>query len=111
VTVEEMQGLAELVGLPFPEFTARYVRQVGESYSLIEKPNHECVFWDALRGCTVYDARPMQCRTWPFWPAHLESTEAWRRTQAFCPGAREGRVYPVEEIEAMARRAALALGG
>ena len=113
VTVEEIERLAESLGLgqSIPEFTSRYVRQVGEAYSLVEKPNHECIFWDATRGCTVYEARPMQCRTWPFWPKHLESAEAWARTQVFCPGARGGPVHPLEEIEAQARRAAEALGG
>jgi Fe-S-cluster containining protein len=105
-----MRRLAEFVGLPFDEFTSRYVRRVGDRYSLVERPNGECVFWDAASGCTVYDARPAQCRTWPFWPGHLESPEAWRRTQAFCPGSRQGPLVTLDEIEAQARRAAAALG-
>jgi Fe-S-cluster containining protein len=110
VNVEEMERLAQTLALSFDEFTARFVRQVGTSYSLIEKPNHECVFWDSSRGCTVYDARPVQCRTWPFWPAKLASPQDWAVTQTFCPGTRGGPVHSLEEIEAQARRAAQALG-
>ena len=110
LSVDEMQSLAGHLGLEFEQFTQRFVRQVENGYSLIEKPNHDCVFWDAAVGCTVYEARPMQCRTWPFWPAHLESPQSWQRTQAFCPGCRgDGPVFAVEEIEAQARRAALAM--
>ena len=108
VTVEEMERLAERLRLSFPEFTRQYVRQVGDRYSLIEKPNYDCIFWESGSGCTVYEDRPGQCRTWPFWPAHLESPAAWGRTQEFCPGARGGPVISLEEVEAQARRAAIA---
>ena len=108
LTVQEMEALAARLGLAFSDFTGQYVRQVGDRYSLIEKPNHDCIFWESGHGCAVYEVRPVQCRTWPFWPAHLESAAAWARTQSACPGTRGGPLIPVEEIEAQARRAALA---
>ncbi len=101
--------LARQLDLGLDEFTTRFVRQVGDRYSLREHANGDCVFWDQTAGCTVYAARPVQCRTWPFWPAHLRSPDAWRETQAFCPGAREGPLISVEEIEFQARRARAAL--
>jgi Fe-S-cluster containining protein len=106
---DAMTQLADHLHLPLDEFTTRYVRRVGDRFSLIERPGGECVFWDASSGCTVYPARPAQCRTWPFWPIHLDSPESWRRAQAFCPGARRGPIVPLEQIEAQARRAAVAL--
>ena len=40
--------------------------------TLRERANGECVFWDRQAGCTVYPARPAQCRTWPFWESVTE---------------------------------------
>lgn len=100
----EMAGIAEHLGLPFDEFTRAYVRRVRDGYSLRERPNGDCALWDDERGCTVYPARPLQCRTFPFWPEHLESPEAWRRLQAACPGARDdGTRHALVAIEGAAR--------
>lgn len=56
VSAEEIQQLAEFRGVPVEEFSARFVRLVGDRYSLIEKPEGDCIFWDKQAGCTVYPA-------------------------------------------------------
>lgn len=98
VSVEEIQRLAEFRGEPLDEFSRRYVRRVGSRYSLIEKPGGDCVFWDKAVGCAVYEARPTQCRTWPFWDENVETPEDWERTKSVCPGSGRGRHYSAEEI-------------
>lgn len=98
VTDEELEILAGTVGMPVEEFAAAYSRRVGRRRSLRERPNGDCVFWDGSRGCTVYAARPAQCRTWPFWASNVESPEAWEKMRAGCPGAGQGELIPVEEI-------------
>jgi Fe-S-cluster containining protein len=98
VTVEEIARLAESRGEPIEEFSKRYVRRVGARYSLIEKPGGDCVFWDAKAGCTVYQARPIQCRTWPFWEENVETPEDWERTTEACPGSGRGRLHTADEI-------------
>lgn len=109
VSLQEMHALATRLGLTLDAFSRQYVRLVGDRFSLIERPNGECVFWHPADGCQVYPDRPTQCRTWPFWPAHLHTLESWQRTQTFCPGTRQGPLVPIHEIEAQARRAAEAL--
>ncbi len=98
VTPEEIARLAEFRGEPIEAFSRAFLRQVGPRYSLIEKPGGDCIFWDKQAGCTVYPARPVQCRTWPFWEENVETPEDWREVQGRCPGAGRGRVYGVEEI-------------
>ena len=104
---EEIERLAAHLGLEVDEFGRRFVRQVGHRHSLIERPNGDCVFWDRASGCTVYETRPVQCRTWPFWEENLEDPGEWDRVREGCPGAGSGRFYSVEEIEAAAARTAL----
>ena len=104
VNNEEIVALARLVQLPVEQFEDQYVRRVGARKSLIEFPNGDCVFFDGQsRKCTVYDARPRQCRTWPFWESNLKTPEDWKHTCAVCPGSGQGKLHTLEEIESQRR--------
>lgn len=94
----EVTALTKLRGEKEHEFRALYTRNAKGQVTLREKANGDCVFYDRQKGCTVYRARPRQCRTWPFWESNLESQETWDRTVAICPGSGEGELIPVEEI-------------
>lgn len=94
----EVAAIAERLGEPVEQVEAVYTRIVGRRRSLRERVNGDCVFWDRKQGCTIYDIRPRQCRTWPFWESHLASPEAWQRVQKSCPGAGQGALIPAEEI-------------
>jgi len=98
VSVEEIEAIARFRKLPVEEFSRHFVRRVGEHYSLIERPGGDCIFWDREQGCTVYEARPVQCRTWPFWPENVETPEAWKHITEVCPGSGKGRHFAATEI-------------
>ena len=85
---EEIEELAKFLGLSPGKFGERYLRKVGRRYSLLEKPGGDCIFFD--KGCTVYPARPVQCRTFPFWRSHLKSQRAWDEIAGECPGIGQG---------------------
>ena len=97
----EIEALAKHLGLSVDSFGERYLRKVGRRYSLIEKPGGDCVFFD--KGCSVYPARPTQCRTFPFWRSNLKSERAWNEIADECPGIGQGQLFPVEEIEVLKR--------
>ena len=101
VNKAEIAALAAEVGLDEAEFESRYVREIGVRKSLVELDNFDCVFLDGkTRKCTVYNARPRQCRTWPFWDSTVRSPEAWAYTCEVCPGSGKGKLYQLEHIEA-----------
>ncbi|MEO6807603.1 MAG: YkgJ family cysteine cluster protein [Isosphaeraceae bacterium] len=104
VDAEQIQRLADHLRLSVEDFGRQYLRQVGQRLSLIERPNGDCVFWSRSSGCTVYQARPNQCQTWPFWPDNLESPEEWARATRTCPGTGQGQWFSLEEIRASAAR-------
>jgi Fe-S-cluster containining protein len=53
------------------------------------KDSHEvCRFLDG-KQCSVYEARPTQCRTWPYWPENMNA-KAWGEIAKFCPGIGKG---------------------
>ena len=74
--------------------TVRYFYE--ERFSLNEKSNYDCIFWDKI--CTIYPSRPHQCRTYPFWKRNLVSEREWNKTAKFCPGINRGQLYSFEEI-------------
>ena len=105
VTDEEIAALAARLGLPLVPFEAQYVRDVNGRKSLVELPNGDCIFFDNVaRLCTVYEDRPVQCRTWPFWRSNIRSPEAWQHTCSVCPGSGRGRLYSVDEVLEQARK-------
>jgi uncharacterized protein len=38
---------------------------------------HGCIFLSDMGQCRIYEHRPIQCRTYPFWPSLLEDRESW----------------------------------
>lgn len=99
----EIDRLAERMGLDGEAFRRRYTRRVrGRGVSLVEHKNYDCVFFDSARGCTVYEDRPLQCRTWPFWRPNLASEEDWQEASEECPGMDHGHHHDAAQITAVA---------
>jgi Fe-S-cluster containining protein len=98
VNDQEIAALAEFRGETVEQVIGLYTRRVDRGRSLREKANGDCVFYDRQAGCTVYPARPRQCRTWPFWESNVANPRAWEQTCAVCPGSGQGELIPAEEI-------------
>ena len=100
VNQEEIDALAAKIGVSVDEFEKKYVRKIGIRRSLVEFPNGDCVFFDTeKRNCSVYEARPRQCRTWPWWNSNINSQQAWEETKQHCPGCDKGKLYSLEHIQ------------
>ena len=112
---EEARAIADLLGISLEAFYRDYSRRVIGGRTLEERYNpdvegYDCIFLDRTSQpgkalCSIYSARPTQCRTWPFWPENLRSARAWRETarETPCPGMQaglqgEGDFYPAEQI-------------
>lgn len=103
VNETEIKRLAACLQLTTDEFRDRYTRNVGDlDLSLREKPNHDCIFWHSEDGCRVYEHRPRQCRTWPFWHSNVSTPSSWRRAANDCPGMNQGPVSSADYVESAA---------
>ncbi len=104
VSDEEIAALARRVGLRDHEFRAAYTRPLrGGELSLRETRERDCIFYDAGAGCRVYEDRPRQCRTWPFWRAVVHSPERWAEEAKQCPGMDRGPLHDAAMIERTSR--------
>ena len=95
-TLKDRQRLAKHLGLTTQAFTRQYCKKTAGHFHLKEF-KEACRFLEG-KGCTVYEARPAQCRTWPFWPENMNARTWSREVEAYCPGVGKGRLYSKEEI-------------
>ncbi len=106
ITKDEMARAADVLGLTAEQFRRRYTARVGVRYTIVEKrPSNDCIFLtrssQGCVGCDIYQARPLQCRTWPFWPENLSSARTWERAAQTCPGMNQGQWFNAEQIDAI----------
>ncbi len=103
----DIERLSSFFSLDRETFMKQYCRLVdyGTHYlvSLTERKNYDCEFLSE-KGCTVYDARPEQCRTYPFWRSIMESREKWDEEAQYCRGINRGRKISAEEIKERLRK-------
>lgn len=99
---EDVERLSSFLGLSFDAFTRRFCRFVSGKLALLDRPGTEgdCVFLEGTR-CSAYNARPVQCKTFPWWIDHIETRESWEEAGKSCEGINhpEAPLVPAEEIE------------
>ncbi|MDX2131619.1 MAG: YkgJ family cysteine cluster protein [Planctomycetota bacterium] len=105
VTDDECAAMARRLGIEINAFLEAHTRSTRRGRSLTEVQTSfglDCVFLDRTRVpgkavCAVYEDRPAQCRTWPYWKSNLLSRHAWERAKRTCPGMDTGtRSTPVQ---------------
>ena len=101
VSDEEIAAMAEKLKLSVDAFCKKYTRLIGRKLSLLENPNNwDCVFLEEDK-CRLYDTRPKQCRTFPWWSDNLASPCAWKQTAKGCEGIDhpDAALVPYHEIQ------------
>ena len=118
ISDEEIGRLAKHLNISRAAVIEKYCRRIGRRYSLKEnrtpQDNYDCVFLKEIpmrgrdgtpgvkRICTVYEVRPLQCRTWPFWDGLLGSKKKWDEAGKRCHGINAGsRQFTQAQIEAL----------
>ena len=72
VNKNEIIAIAGFLGIETEDFIFNYLRKNGYKYSIKELKtgnNYACLFFNDIKNrCGIYNVRPEQCRTYPFWP-------------------------------------------
>lgn len=72
ISKPEIENLSDYLNISLDETRVKYLEKRGYKYSIKETrlaiDNYACVFFDLVKKqCSIYEARPVQCRTFPFW--------------------------------------------
>lgn len=71
INEDEIRSLGEHLGYKIELFKEIFLEKFGNRYSIKEKPYKSglaCIFFDEKnKNCSIYEYRPNQCRSFPFW--------------------------------------------
>lgn len=99
LTLADRRRMAQFLKIPTLRFTKKYCQKTKGYFHLREDlGSPDCLFLKKKR-CSIYEARPTQCRTWPFWPEVLNAKTWNKEVVTFCPGVGKGKVHSAESIE------------
>ncbi len=102
----EALAMSERLGVTRDRFRRKYMMRTPQGDLVLRMTAlGACVFLRENGSCAVYDVRPDQCRSYPFWPELVASREAWEHEAARCEGIGRGARIPLGIIEAALRSA------
>ena len=97
---DDVPVLAKYLNMSEQEVIDNYTNKNLEDLVIQRKPNGECPLFKEGVGCSVHEAKPNQCRTYPFMRLMEGSREDWDKLTAKCPGANQGPLITADEITA-----------
>ena len=98
MTLKDRRQMAKVLGLSTTSFTKKYCDKQSDGLYHLKSKSEECMFLDGNQ-CEVYEGRPTQCRTWPFWPEVMNAKSWKKEVKDFCPGVGRGKYYSPQEIK------------
>ena len=97
VNKKEIEKISSFLGISQDAFARNYLRSFNGRFSLVEYGGGDCILYD--NGCKIYDVRPTQCRTFPFWGPNLENRAEWEKLRKTCPGIDKGKLHTLKDIQ------------
>ncbi len=102
LTLQDRRRIAQLLKISTRTFTTQYCQKNKGFFHLREDlGSPDCLFLKNKK-CSIYHARPTQCRTWPFWPEVLNAKTWKKEVVSFCPGIGKGKLFKKDEINTIA---------
>lgn len=99
ISDEDIPKIAKYLEMDENTFRQRYIIiQHTEGPRLAQRQNDDCVFYNRANGCVIYEYRPLQCRTWPFWKSNVSKPKNWANVSLTCPGMNQGNHRTADQI-------------
>jgi len=100
----EQRRIRRFLEVSWKWFRRRYVIEYEDGSEGLRWQDDRCVFLDRQGRCRIYSARPMQCRTYPFWSEVVDSRASWRSAAKECEGIGRGAVIPLSQVRERLKR-------
>lgn len=98
---EDVTRIAGYLKLSEADFRERYCESEGDLRLTIPDGN-QCHFL-AGGGCGIHAVKPLQCKTFPFWPEYVKAKRVWKNLGKTCPGIGVGPIVDRAQVRADAQ--------
>jgi Fe-S-cluster containining protein len=100
---EDLERLAAHFRRPVGAFVRKNTQMLHGRRALQNRDSGDCIFLNG-KTCSVYEARPVQCRSFPWWNSNLRDPESWQEAAKDCEGIEHpaGQVFSFAEIREQA---------
>lgn len=95
VEEDDLEQMAAAKQMTSEAFVERFVYAKDGRLSLREEENGACSLLDGSNRCSIYESRPAQCRTFPYWPQLAREGPELDMASAYCPGIQR---FPSREL-------------
>ena len=95
LTEDDILRLAAFVGMKAKAFEEEHVYRTKNQRRLRVPRHAQCSFLKD-GGCSVHPAKPVQCRTFPYWPEFVGNKRNWEKTGKWCPGIGKGKLVNIQ---------------
>ena len=101
VNAEEIRALAAVLEMSVRKFEREYTLVDPCGWTQLVFEDEHCPFFEpGTAQCRVYQARPTQCRTFPFW-SDMVGPRGWtREARNLCEGVGRGPSHDAQTVEA-----------
>src|SRR5438067_7358312 len=95
LTESDIPRLAAFLGMAVDAFEHRYVYRT-RNLRRLRVPRHaQCEFLKD-GGCSVHEAKPLQCAAFPYWPELVGNKKNWTKTGEWCTGIGKGELVQIQ---------------
>jgi len=98
LSLQEARTISFYLGVTWKWFRHHYLRRLEDGDLVAADNAGACIFLRADGHCRIYEVRPEQCSTYPFWPELVSSAATWQREARRCEGINRGNPVKVAEI-------------
>jgi len=96
---QDLTKMSKYLNITADLFEKKYC-EFSDSYLHLKElnTNGNCQFLKNKK-CSIYTARPIQCRTWPFWKENMYAKKWKEELIDFCPGIGKGKLISASTIQ------------
>jgi len=105
LTEQDLARIAVHLELTPKQFERRFAKREHGDLLLTIPADRDCHFL-VDGGCSIHAVKPVQCRTFPFWPDNVKNKRSWKGLKRYCPGVGIGDPLDREDVRQEAQECA-----